>query len=58
MSKKKSKFDCIECKTMYDFFIHECKASIQEGYGCVKCDNWCTKCNKDWAKGQQKKERK
>lgn len=56
MSKNKKKFDCEDCKINWDFFIHTCSKSIQECYGCKKCDNWCTKCKKDWLKAEKKEE--
>lgn len=54
MSKKKDNFDCESCKTNWTFFMHTCSQSIQECYGCLKCDSWCTKCKKDWANVKKK----
>ena len=41
---------CKECKTKIEWRFHECKKNIQEYYGCKKCDDWCTGCDKNWSK--------
>ena len=53
MSKQKSvekkKTKCFSCKKKFmDFYLHECKRAVQEYYGCVECDNWCTGCKSNW----------
>ena len=45
----KNKLKCDKCKKEYDFYFHECKHAIQEYYGCKKCDDLCTRCNKEYA---------
>ena len=48
-TKKQKKIVCAICKKEYmSFYLHECKRAIQEYYGCVICDNWCTSCKPDW----------
>jgi len=48
--KNDKKLKCKACKEPYDFRMHECDYSVQEYYGCKKCDNWCVKCKPDWNK--------
>lgn len=53
MSKKKveklKKIKCQSCKKEFlSFHLHECERAIQEYFGCIVCDNWCTSCNPNW----------
>lgn len=54
MSKKETEektklLKCKHCKKKkVGFHYHQCKRAIQEYYGCLECDNWCTVCKPNW----------
>ena len=62
MTKKKKEVSeeklskCEHCKKKsVTYRIHECPKGYQEYFGCNFCDDWCTKCKKDWNKANDKK---
>ena len=54
-SKEEKLVKCEFCKKkLVTFYIHECKFSCQEYYGCKNCDNWCIKCKDNWDNNDDK----
>ena len=50
---KKTK--CCFCnKKTVTFYLHDYKRAIQEYYGCIDCDNWCTGCKTNWTNHDKK----
>ena len=54
--EKEKRVKCFSCKKKFmGFHLHECKRAIQEYYGCIDCDNWCTSCKSSWDNHDKKK---
>ena len=44
--KDNTKVICDVCKEIMDFHMHDCGKTMSMYFGCLSCDNFCSKCKK------------